>query len=200
MVTGAWVSTVRENRNWSEFDVCKHPSLHADAAALLMNTFQAKGITSWPNIESARQTLDECIAVPNLCLGMLIDGKLAGWVGLRPMYDKTWELHPLVVAPAQQGQGVGKALLQTLEQRAKAQGLIGIVLGTDDELFETSLSQTDLNGSNVLAELKRLSNRARHPFEFYQKCGYSVIGAVPNANGKNKPDIMMWKDLSADGV
>lgn len=180
----------------SEIDLTGEPSLHDEAATLLMDSFLARGIAAWPNLDSARQEVEECIAAPNLCLGLLVEGKLAGWVGLRPMYDKTWELHPLVVAPAFQGYGVGRTLIKALELRAKAKGLIGIVLGTDDELFESSLSQSDLNGGNVLSELSRMTNRNRHPFEFYQKCGYSVVGAIPNANGKNKPDILMWKDLT----
>lgn len=114
------------------------------------------------------------------------------------MYDKTWELHPLVVAPAHQGQGVGRKLMHALEQRARALGLIGIVLGSDDELFETSLSHVDITGRNALLELQTLTNLKRHPFEFYQKCGYRVVGMIPNANGKNKPDIWMWKDLTVD--
>lgn len=184
--------------NWTEIDLSEQPSLHTEAASVLMDAFLAKGNTAWPDLERARQTLDECIAAPNLCLGLLANGTLAGWVGLRPMYDKTWELHPLVVAPGQQSQGVGRALMQALEQRARAMGLIGIVLGSDDEFFETSLSQVDINGSNALVEMQRLSNVNHHPFEFYQKCGYSVVGIIPNANGKNKPDIWMWKDLTVE--
>ncbi|MEX1215985.1 AAC(6')-Ia family aminoglycoside 6'-N-acetyltransferase [Saccharospirillum sp.] len=182
--------------DWTTIDLSEKPALHDAAARLLMDAFLAKGNTAWPTLERARQTLDECTGAPNLCLGLLSNGTLTGWGGLRPMYDKTWELHPLVVAPAQQGQGVGSALMQALEQRAKALGLIGIVLGSDDELFETSLSQVNITGSNALVEMQRLTNLKRHPFEFYQRCGYSVVGMVPNANGKNKPDILMWKDLT----
>jgi aminoglycoside 6'-N-acetyltransferase I len=168
--------------NWSEIDLCKEPSLHAEAAALLMDTFLAIGNTAWPKLESARQALDECIADPNLCLGMLIDDWLAGWVGLRPMYDKTWELHPLVVAPARQGQGVGKALMRALEQRAKAKGLIRIVLGTDDELFETSLSQTDINA--IYPPTRWRSHINLHVLQpelpwFYLHCDSSITPSLP---------------------
>ncbi|ENY3597990.1 aminoglycoside N-acetyltransferase AAC(6')-Ia, partial [Acinetobacter baumannii] len=30
----------------------------------------------------------------------------------------------------------------------------------------------------------------------YKKCGYMIVGIIPNANGKRKPDIWMWKDIS----
>lgn len=112
------------------------------------------------------------------------------------MYDKTWELHPLVVAPGHQGQGIGRALLQALEHQARGMGLIGIVLGSDDEFFETSLSHINITGTNALVELQQITNLKRHPSEFYHKCGYNVVGIIPNANGKNKPDIWMWKDLN----
>jgi predicted acetyltransferase len=35
----------------------------------------------------------------------------------------------------------------------------------------------------------------RHPFEFYQKLAYVVVGIVPDANGPGKPDILMAKRL-----
>ncbi|MEX2320239.1 MAG: GNAT family N-acetyltransferase, partial [Saccharospirillum sp.] len=86
--------------DWTTIDLSEKPALHDAAARLLMDAFLAKGNTAWPTLERARQTLDECAGAPNLCLGLLSNGTLAGWGGLRPMYDKTWELHPLVVAPA----------------------------------------------------------------------------------------------------
>ncbi|MEP4546716.1 MAG: AAC(6')-Ia family aminoglycoside 6'-N-acetyltransferase [Saccharospirillum sp.] len=179
-------------------ELSEKPALHEVAATVLMEAFLAKGNNAWPTLERARKTVDECIAVPNVCVGVLSNGTLAGWGGLRPMYDKTWELHPLVVAPAFQGLGVGRELMLALEQRARAIGLVGIVLGSDDEFFETSLSHVDIHGGNALVELQQLTNVNHHPFEFYQKCGYSVVGLIPNANGKNKPDIWMWKDLTAE--
>ena len=182
----------------TEVDLSQEPALHEEAASVLMDAFLAKGNTAWPTLERARETVAECIAAPNHCLAILCNGTLTGWGGLRPMYDKTWELHPLVVAPVRQGQGAGRALMRALEQRARTLGLNGIVLGSDDELFETSLSQVHITGGNALVEMQRLTNLKRHPFEFYQKCGYSVVGMIPNANGKNKPDIWMWKDLTVE--
>jgi hypothetical protein len=34
-----------------------------------------------------------------------------------------------------------------------------------------------------------------HSYEFYQKLGFSIIGAMPDANGLGKPDIYMAKPL-----
>jgi len=34
-----------------------------------------------------------------------------------------------------------------------------------------------------------------HVFGFYQKLGYVVVGAIPDANGFGKPDILMAKRI-----
>ena len=34
-----------------------------------------------------------------------------------------------------------------------------------------------------------------HPFEFYQKLGFVIVGVMPDANGLGKPDIFMAKRL-----
>ncbi|GHV52380.1 hypothetical protein AGMMS49579_09530 [Spirochaetia bacterium] len=81
------------------------------------------------------------------------------------------------------------------EEEAKKAGIIGIVLGTDDETNSTSLSACSLTGENIFSEISNIRNRKNHPYEFYKKCGYSIIGAIPNANGINKPDIWMWKNI-----
>jgi hypothetical protein len=41
----------------------------------------------------------------------------------------------------------------------------------------------------------KIKNLHRHPFEFYQKAGFSIVGVVPDANGPGKPDILMAKRL-----
>lgn len=171
------------------------PALMEDAASLLTRTFKGLGKDAWPTIESARQEVAECVAAPNVAVALLVDGRLAGWIGARPMYELTWELHPLLVDAALQGSGYGRALVAELERRAAARGVIGFVLGTDDETGATSLSAVRLDASNYLKELAALTDRKNHPFEFYRKCGYIVVGAIPDANGPGKPDIWMWKRL-----
>lgn len=171
------------------------PALMEDAAALLTRTFKGMGKDAWPTIESAREELAECVAAPNIAVGLLVKGRLAGWIGARPMYERTWELHPMLVDPALQGAGHGRALIAELERRAAARGVIGLALGTDDETEATSLSAARLDSSNYMRELAAIKNRKHHPFEFYQKCGYMIVGAIPDANGPGKPDIWMWKRI-----
>ena len=166
-----------------------------DAAQILFSAFHGKGKGAWETIESARDEVNECIVDPFICIGMMVDGELVGWCGLRPMYDLTWELHPMVIDPSQQGRGFGALLLSRVEYIASNNGLIGIILGTDDESSGTSISMTDLNESNIYQEMRDIKNIKHHPFEFYKKCGYLIVGIVPNANGRRKPDIWMWKNL-----
>ena len=123
------------------------------------------------------------------------NSELLGWIGLRPMYTKTWEMHPLVVSTQHQGLGIGRTLLEFIEHQARNQGIEGIFLGSDDETGRTSLSGVDFPQDSLLDALKTVKNINLHPFEFYQKCGYQIVGAIPHANGFGKPDIFMWKSL-----
>ena len=69
---------------------------------------------------------------------------------------------------------------------------MAVYLGTDDENNRTSIGGTDLY-PNVLAQLSQTRNLRRHPYEFYQKMGYTIVGVIPDANGLGKPDILMAK-------
>lgn len=167
----------------------------SQAAHILTRTFRELENYAWSDYETARKEVVECIQDPNICIGLCEGDTLLGWIGLRPMYKMTWEMHPLVVDPQHQRQGIGGTLLEEIEKIAKEKGIIGIVLGTDDEQFRTSLSQVTISRDNIWEEIKKIRNIRNHPYEFYEKCGYMIVGIVPNANGKNRPDIWMWKAL-----
>ncbi|MCF7946117.1 MAG: GNAT family N-acetyltransferase [Spirochaetia bacterium] len=179
-----------------------------EAAEILFEASKSISPTTWSTIESAEKEVADCcqkdyiaiglvrVAFPPEPNGLLQSEILAGWVGLRPMYDGvTWELHPLMVKPALQGQGIGTRLLTEIERIAADRHIQNIVLGTDDELGKTSLSKLDLFQADLCDEIKRIRNLDRHPYEFYQKNGYKIIGVVPDAGGRNQPDILMAKRL-----
>lgn len=102
----------------------------------------------------------------------------------------------MVIKTGLQRCGLGKKLLTALEEQAREKGIIGITLGTDDETGSTTISQNEINADNVLDRIASIRNQKNHPYEFYKKCGYAIVGVIPNANGINKPDIWMWKDIS----
>ena len=154
---------------------------------------------SWPDMQSALEEVNECLQGDNINrVAMTHDRKIIGWIGGQSNYDgRVWELHPLVIHPDYQKQGLGAVLVQELESFVQQKGGLTIYLGTDDESDQTSISNVDVY-PNVLDHLKEIKNIANHPFEFYQKVGFSIVGIVPDANGFGKHDIMMAKRVGSN--
>jgi len=109
-------------------------------------------------------------------------------------YGNVWELHPLVVRTEFRGQGIGRALVADLAAEAKNRGGIVLWVGTDDEDNQTTLSGINLY-PNVWEHIAKIRNLRGHPYEFYQKMGFAIVGVMPDANGIGKPDIFMAKRL-----
>ena len=123
------------------------------------------------------------------------EGNVAGWIGGNLQYDGlVWELHPLVVKSDLQGTGIGRALVLDFEEQVRLHGALTIMLGADDEDNRTSLSNVDLY-EDTWTKIKEIRNLNGHPYEFYQKMGYTIIGVIPDANGIGKPDIIMSKRI-----
>lgn len=82
-----------------------------------------------------------------------------------------------------------------LEEKAREQGGLTIYLGADDEREggETSLANTDLY-EDLPLKLGSFDPEA-HQTAFYLKLGFKVIGVMPDANGRGRPDIIMGKRL-----
>jgi aminoglycoside 6'-N-acetyltransferase I len=169
-------------------------SIVEQAAALLVEGFREHWVDAWPEMESALQEVRECAVPDYICRAALDDdATLLGWIGGRPEYDgNVWELHPMVVRADRRGQGIGRALVADLEDQVRARGGLTIMLGTDDEDQMTSLGGADLY-HNLWEQIAAISNLKDHPYAFYQKCGYTIIGVIPDANGRGKPDIYMGK-------
>ena len=74
-------------------------------------------------------------------------------------------------------------------------GGLTILLGSDDETDMTTLSGVDLY-PDVWPHIRNIRNLCDHPFEFYQKCGFVIVGVVPDVNGLGKPDILMAKRVA----
>ncbi|MHB8628657.1 MAG: GNAT family N-acetyltransferase [Aggregatilineales bacterium] len=172
-------------------------ALVRQTAQLLVDGFQEMAPDSWPTLDRALETVHESLGVDRISRIALDDqGEVVGWIGGLPEYDGlVWELHPLVVRPDQQRQGIGRALVADLEVQVAARGGLTITLGTDDEMGMTSLFGIDLYADlpGAIATIRNLGN---HPYEFYQKLGYIIVGVIPDANGLGKPDILMAKRVS----
>ncbi len=165
-------------------------------ANLLVEGFKEHWPNAWPDMDAALKEVQEALQ-PDRIIRIAVDDDVAvlGWIGGRSEYDgNAWELHPLVVRSDQQGKGIGRALVDDLESRVRERGGITIYLGTDDEDNMTTLSNADLY-SNLADHITHIKNLKRHPYEFYQKLGYVIVGVIPDANGLGKPDILMAKRL-----
>lgn len=126
----------------------------------------------------------------------LAEGELAGWIGAIPAYSHGWELHPLVVDPRMQLRGIGSALLAHFEEYARAEGVLTLYLGTDDDYGGTNLYGRDLFPNVLEAAVCVMPSERGHALSFYQRHGYRAVGVLPDVNGAGKPDIIMAKRLA----
>lgn len=94
-----------------------------------------------------------------------------------------------------QRQGIGRQLVADFECQVRLRGGYTIVVGTDDEMGITSLAGVDLY-PNPLKHWVAIQNYRGHPYEFYQKVGFKIVGIIPDANGFGKPDILMSKRVA----
>ena len=174
----------------------EHGDLMQQAAQLLVDAFREHWPEAWSTLEEGQSEIEEMLEAERICRAAIDDeGNLLGIIGGIPQYDgHVWELHPLAVQPSAQGRGIGKTLVEDFEEQVRQRGGLTVTLGSDDEDNMTSLSGVDLY-DNLWEKVRDIRNFKRHPFEFYQKMGYTITGVVPDANGVGKPDIIMSKRM-----
>lgn len=167
------------------------------AAQILVDAFKDHSPEAWPTLEAGLQEVHEMLSEDRILrVALAEDGTVLGWIGGIEQYDgHVWELHPLVVKPAFQGQGIGRALVLDFEEQVRIRGALTITLGADDEDNRTSLSNSNLY-EDPWKKINEIKNLGRHPFQFYQKLGFIITGIVPDANGIGKPDILMSKKVT----
>jgi len=166
---------------------------HEAIAAMLMDFRPFEG-ARWPSHEMAHAEVIASLRDDKRRISIVaLDGfKAVGWVGGYETYSHAFEMHPLVVRHNYQGRGIGRQLVEAFEERAAAFGACTVYLGSDDEAQATSVSACNLY-PDVLEKARNIVNRKGHPYEFYAKCGYEIVGLIPDANGPGKPDIWMAK-------
>ncbi len=155
--------------------------------------------SAWKTEEDAIEEIASFFTeVERLAFAALDGADVVGWIGAIKHTKQLWELHPLVVAPARQGQGAGSLLLSALERRARNDGALTLWLGSDDDFGGTSIFGTD-PFPDILAAAARIEALedapARHPIGFYRKRGFTVAGLFPDATGPGRHDILLAKRL-----
>ncbi|OLP19150.1 N-acetyltransferase [Leptolyngbya sp. 'hensonii'] len=161
-------------------------------AVLLVDSFRDNYPEAWPDLQSALEEVRASLLPGRLSRVAVNDrGMVLGWAGGIRQYDgNVWELHPLMVHPQYRYRGIGKALVADLKEQVRQRGALTLWVGTDDEMGMTTLSGVDLYG-DVLGHIAHIRNLKGHPYAFYQKVGFVIVGVMPDANGPGKPDIYM---------
>jgi aminoglycoside 6'-N-acetyltransferase I len=163
-------------------------------AQLVFAGFKEGWPSAWPTIEAAREEVRASFG-PRCVSRIAVDanGNALGWeTATREYNDTTWQLQVLVVSGQHRGEGIGRALVSDAEALARQRGACTLWLGSDDETGQTTLSGVDLY-PDVCQHIARIRNLKGHPYEFYQKLGFVIVGVLPDANGPGKPDIFLAK-------
>lgn len=166
-------------------------------AQMLVEGFREHWDDAWPTLGEALEEVREMLVEDRICRVALNEaGEAVGWIGGIEEYDgMVWELHPMVVRQDLQKQGIGRLLVQDLEAEVAKRGALTLQLGTDDQDSMTTLADTDLY-DDLPSKIANIRNLKGHPYEFYQKLGFKIVGVVPDANGIGKPDILMGKRVT----
>ena len=166
---------------------------------------------TWDALDEARVEVREALGEDRTAFAALLPdragradreggaARVAGWIGAIAHGPALWELHPLAVRPELQGRGVGGVLVRRLEAAARAAGACTLWLGADDDFGGTNLFGQDLF-PDVLGRLQGLAPRGRHPYRFYERLGFTVVGVLPDASGPGAHDILMAKRVSTGAV
>ena len=172
------------------------PARHTDAARILREALAHLPSAYNAPGEAEAEVALRCADRDWLGHAALEGDRLVGWIGAIRTYSHGWEIHPLVVAPDRQRRGVGSALLSALEARACSEGVLTLLLGSDDDWGGTSLFGRDL-WADVIGHIAATEATARrHALTFYRRHGFQIVGLLPDVNGAGRPDIMLAKRLT----
>lgn len=123
------------------------------------------------------------------------DQDVIGWIAAFED-DNMWEIHPIVVAPDYQRRGYGRMLVDDMMSLAREGGASAVWAGTGDETGATSLSQEDLY-ADPLGAMARLTAEPGHPVHFWRKLGFTLVGVLPDEEGRDMPGIHFAKRIRA---
>ncbi len=147
-----------------------------------------------PTVNDATLEILESLT-PGRLSRVLIDsaGEPVGWIGIIPHSGgRVWEIHPIAVATAHQGYGYGRVLIEDIERHAREQGVLTLWAGTSDEMGLTNLADVDLYADPAGA-ISDIASIKPHAWEFWASVGFTVVGLMPDAEGRGKPSIVLAK-------
>ncbi|HEY4177162.1 MAG TPA: GNAT family N-acetyltransferase [Kofleriaceae bacterium] len=166
-----------------------------NALAELTLEAAAQHAPGWlPTLESAREEVDETREAGKHARVLLEQDSPLGWVCASKAWGRIWELHPLMVGVAHQRRGIGRLLVRDIEAIAREHDALTMLLGTSDLTDATSLSSIDLY-TDTTAWFGRVRALKPHPFEFWQRVGYTIVGVIPDAEAPGKPSIQLARRL-----
>ena len=172
------------------------PHQRAEAALVLMRALTPIS-PAYREIEAATAEVQTFFTDPDrFGFAAVENGYVLGWIGGARGYDHGWELHPLCVHPTHQRRGIGRLLVRTLEDAARAANICTIYVGADDEFAATTGAGVDLY-ADLASHIRSLAATTVHPLGFYRKMGFSVVGLLPDVNGPGKPDILLAKRVQS---
>lgn len=157
-------------------------------AKFLYQCFQ-KNAPEWlPSLKSCRREVNKSFQEDRRSRVLIDgDGNAVGWVGAITD-EHLWEIHPIAIAPGQQGKGYGLLLVSDIVELARNSGAVAIWAGTADETGVTSFSAIDLY-ENPASAFESFSAPRDHPVSFWSKTGLSLVGVMPDEEGLGKPGI-----------
>ena len=166
------------------------------AAQILLEGFREIWLHICPDFEAALGEVRKSFLPGRISRIAIEDNLVLGWISAIPEYNgNAWCLYPLAVHTDFRERGVGRALVNDLEILVRQKGAVTLFFGTDDTANMTSLGGVNLYPS-VIEHIANVKNLRRHPYEFYQKLGFVIVGVIPDANGIGKPDIFMAKRVA----
>lgn len=161
-------------------------------AHVLLESF-ARFSPDWlPTLEDAIEEVTESFEPGRLSRVLVNEADdVLGWIGAFED-EHAWEIHPIVVAPDQRRHGFGAMLVADILALARDAGASVVWAGTSDETGATSLSSADLY-SDPLGAMAGLTAAPDHPVHFWRAQGFTLVGVLPDNEGRGKPGIQFAK-------
>lgn len=179
-------------------DLRASETARAEAAARLIHLAFAR-FGAWTTMSEARDEVAASFGDDRMSRAAITDdGMVLGWIAAIRQYDGlVWELHPIVVDERFRRHGVGRALVNDLEARLSERGALTLWAGSDDIELETSLGGIDLYATDFAAQ-GLVESWGSHPLPFYRRLGFKIVGVMPDANGRGRPDVFLAKRIAGE--